>query len=99
VPTYFVDPLVRRSPPLQRTKEAQPPRAWMNSRMLARLGVAAGQPVAVKQGSGEARLMAALDDKLPDDCVRVSAAHPTTAKLGPMFGAVTVEKAVVREAA
>jgi len=99
VPMYFADPLVRRSPPLQKTRESQPPRAWMNSRMLQRLGVAAGQPVLVKQGSGEARLMAALDDKLPDDCVRVSAAHPTTAKLGPMFGTLTVEKAVVREAA
>jgi NADH-quinone oxidoreductase subunit G len=99
VPMYFADPLARRSPPLQRTKEAQPPRAWMNSRMLARLGVAAGQPVSVKQGSGEARLMAALDDKLPEECVRVSAAHPTTAMLGPMFGTLTVEKAAVREAA
>jgi NADH-quinone oxidoreductase subunit G len=99
VPAYFGDPLVRRSPPLQKTKESQPPRAWMNSRLLGRLGVAAGQPVTVKQGAGEARLMAALDDKLPDDCVRVSAAHPSTAALGPMFGNVTVEKAVVREAA
>jgi NADH-quinone oxidoreductase subunit G len=43
--------------------------------------------------------MAALDDKLPDDCVRLSAAHPTTAALGPMFGALTLEKATVREAA
>ncbi|HYL23267.1 MAG TPA: NADH-quinone oxidoreductase subunit NuoG [Burkholderiales bacterium] len=99
VPMYFTDPQVRRSPPLQKTRESQPPRAWMNARMLQRLGVAAGQPVLVKQGSGEARLMAALDDKLPDDCVRVSAAHPTTAKLGAMFGTLTVEKAVVREAA
>ena len=71
----------------------------MNSRLLARLGVAAGQPVAVKQGEGEARLMAARDDKLPDDCVRIAAAHPITAKLGSMFGAVSLEKAVVREAA
>ena len=99
VPMYFADPLVRRSPPLQKTRESQPPRAWMNARMLQRLGVAAGQPVLAKQGSGEARLMAALDDRLPDDCVRLSAAHPTTAKLGAMFGTLTVEKAVVREAA
>jgi len=99
VPMYFADPLVRRSPPLQKTREARPPRAWMNSRMLAQVGVAAGQPVAVKQGAGEARLMAALDDKLPDGCVRVSAAHPSTAALGAMFGAVTVEKAAVQQAA
>ena len=99
VPIYFADPLVRRSPPLQKTKEAQPPRAWMNSRLLQQLGVSAGQPVRVKQGGGEARLMAALDDKLPDGCVRVAAAHPSTATLGPMFGTVQVEKATVQQAA
>ena len=99
VPSYFADPLVRRSPPLQKTKEAQPPRAWMNSRLLQRLGVAAGQPVRVKQGGGEARLMAALDDKLPEDCVRVAAGHPSTATLGAMFGSMQVEKATVQQAA
>jgi len=99
LPMYYADPLVRRSPPLQKTKESQPPRAWLNARMLQRLGVAAGQPLLVKQASGEARLMAALDDKLPDDCVRISTAHPTTASLGPMFATLTVEKAAVREAA
>jgi NADH-quinone oxidoreductase subunit G len=92
VPMYFADPLVRRSPPLQRTKEAQPPRAWMNSRLLQRLGVGAGQAVTVKQGAGEAQLLAALDDKLPDGCVRVPAAHASTASLGAMFGGVQVEK-------
>jgi len=99
VPGYCGDALVRRSPPLQKAKESQPPKAWMNARALQHLGVAAGQPVLVKQGAGEARVVAALDDKLPDDCVRVAAAHPNTAKLGAMFGMVTVEKAVVREAA
>jgi NADH-quinone oxidoreductase subunit G len=99
VPAYFADPLVRRSPPLQKTREARPPRAWMNARLLERLGLAAGQPVRVKNGEGEAKLLAALDARLPDDCVRVSAAHPTTAALGPMFGSVTLEKIVVQQAA
>jgi len=92
VPMYFADPLVRRSPPLQKTKEAQPPRAWMNSKMLQQLGVGAGQAVAVKQGAGVAQLLAALDDKLPDNCVRVPAGHASTAGLGAMFGGVQVER-------
>jgi NADH-quinone oxidoreductase subunit G len=99
VPAYFADPLVRRSPPLQKTREARPPRAWMNARLLERLGVAAGQPVRATTGAGEAKLMAALDERLPDDCVRISAAHPTTAALGPMFGTVTLEKVTVQQAA
>src|SRR5712671_7893669 len=78
VPIYFADPLVRRSPPLQRTPDARAPRAWMNAKLMARLGVAANQKVLVQQEQGTAKLAAALDDRLPDDCVRVSAAHPST---------------------
>jgi NADH-quinone oxidoreductase subunit G len=96
VPMYFTDPLVRRSPPLQKTRDARPPRAWMNSRLMATLGVAAGQPVAV---NGEVKLMAALDDKLPDECVRIAAGHPSTATIGPMFGALTLAKVVSERAA
>jgi NADH-quinone oxidoreductase subunit G len=90
VPIYFTDPLVRRAPSLQRTRDARAPKAWMNSRLLARLGMAAGQPVLV---NGAVRLTAALDDKLPDECMRIAAAHATTAEVGPMFGALTAERA------
>jgi NADH-quinone oxidoreductase subunit G len=93
VPIYFTDPLVRRSEPLQKTRDARPPKAWMNGRLAARLGVSAKDKVLVTQSAGQARLDVGLDDKLPDDCVRVAAAHPSTAALGPMFGAVTVERA------
>jgi NADH-quinone oxidoreductase subunit G len=96
VPIYFADPLVRRSPPLQKTRDARPPRAWMNSRVLAKLGLAAGQPVLVNSA---VKLMAALDDKLPDDCVRIAAAHPTTAGAGPMFGTLTLARTSAERAA
>jgi NADH-quinone oxidoreductase subunit G len=99
VPIYFADPLVRRAPSLQKTRDAQPPKAWMNSRLLHKLGVAAGQPVIVRQASGAAKLPAALDDKLPEDCVRVAAAHVSTAGLGAMFGSLGVEKAPVEKVA
>jgi NADH-quinone oxidoreductase subunit G len=99
VPIYFADALARRSAPLQATRDAQAPRCWMNSRVMQSLGVAAGQPVRVRQGEGRARLVAALDDKLPDGCVRVAAAHEQVAGLGPMFGAMTVEKIAMERAA
>ncbi|MGH8687929.1 MAG: molybdopterin-dependent oxidoreductase, partial [Burkholderiales bacterium] len=99
VPIYFADPLVRRAPSLQKSRDARAPRAWMNARLLQRLGLAAGLPVRVTQDGGEARLEAALDERLPDDCVRVAAAHPSTAGLGSMFGAVGVERASAERAA
>jgi NADH-quinone oxidoreductase subunit G len=99
VPIYFTDPIVRRSPPLQKTRDARPPRAWMNSSLMSRLGVAAGQKVLVKQSQGTATLVAGLDAKLPDECVRIAAGHPSTAGLGPMFGAVALEKIAVEKVA
>jgi NADH-quinone oxidoreductase subunit G len=96
VPIYFADPLVRRSPPLQKTRDARPPRAWMNSRLMARLGVSAGQAVLVNEST---KLIAGLDDKLPDNCARIAAAHASTAALGPMFGTLKVDKVSAERAA
>jgi len=91
VPIYFSDALVRRATSLQQTRDAAPPRAWMNSALLARLGLKHGQAVKVRQGAGEALVNAALDDRLPRDCVRLAAAHAATSKLGPMSGELSVE--------
>jgi NADH-quinone oxidoreductase subunit G len=95
VPIYFADPLVRRSPPLQKTKDARAPRARMNGRLMEKLGISAGQPVRVNG----VKIDSARDDAVPDGCVRIAAAHPSTAALGPMFGAVTLEKVEVERAA
>jgi NADH-quinone oxidoreductase subunit G len=99
VPIYFADPLVRRSLPLQDTQDAEAPKAWMNGRLMARLGVSRNESVLIKQGAGEAKLVAALDDGLPDECVRVAAAHASTAPLGAMFGSVSIERIAVGKAA
>jgi len=96
VPIYFADPLVRRSPPLQKTPDARPPKAWMSSRLMQKLGLSTGGEVLVNQSS---RIICALDDRLPDDCVRIAAAHHSTADIGPMFGSVTLEKVAVGRAA
>jgi len=36
-------------------------------------------------------LAAVLDPGVPEGCVRVSAGHPATRTLGPMFGSIAVE--------
>ena len=47
----------------------------------------------------ESVLYAVVDDKLPDNCVRVAAGHPATAGLEGMFGAVTLERMTAEKAA
>src|SRR4030095_2661000 len=49
VPVYFSDAIVRRSPPLQATHDARPPKARANVRTLQSFGVAAGDKVRVQQ--------------------------------------------------
>jgi NADH-quinone oxidoreductase subunit G len=89
VPIYFADALVRRSPPLQATRDAEAPKAWMNRKLFEQFGNA---KVRISQGKGQAVLDAALDDKLPDGCVRVAAGHASTAGLGAMFGTLSMQK-------
>ena len=93
VPLYQLDAISRRAPALQATRDARPPRVWVNAALLRKLGVKEGDALILKQGAGLATLPVALDAGLPDNCVRVATAHPLTAALGSMFGAITVERA------
>lgn len=65
----------------------------MNAETLQALALADGAQVRVRQGSGEAVLTARADETVPAACVRVAAAHVSTAALGDMFGAINVERA------
>ena len=93
VPIYFADALARSAPALQKTHDAAPPTARMNAATLAQVGAESGAMVRVRQGEGEAVLLAQLDEHVPEGCVRVAAAHATTAGLGDMFGTINVERA------
>ena len=93
VPIHFTDAIARRSPPLQETLDGQAPKAWLSAALSQKLGIVAGDRVTVRQGQGSASLTAAIDGRLPENVVRVAAAHASTAKLGGMFGAIVVEKA------
>jgi len=91
VPIYFADPLVRRAPSLQVTADARPPRARMNALTLQQIGVAEDAAVKVRQGRGEAVLMAVVDDAVPPGIVRIAAAHPSTCGLEGLSGPIAVE--------
>ena len=97
VPIYRADAIVRRAASLQKTRDAAAPVAAMNGALFARLELHDGDPVKITQGGGSAVLAATRDDKLPENCVRVPAAHPLTAGLGAMFGAITVERVVAKQ--
>jgi len=93
VPIHFADAIARRSPALLQTQDGQAPKAWLSAVLSQKLGITAGDLVSVKQGQGSTVLTADIDKTLPENVVRVAAAHASTAALGGMFGAIVVEKA------
>lgn len=93
VSIYATDAIVRRSPPLQQTTDGAAPKVWLSQSLAQKLDVVAGASVKVTQGEGSAVLAAAIDASLPVNVVRVAAGHTSTAGLGAMFGAISVEKA------
>ena len=96
VPIYFADPLVRRSAPLQATRDAASPRVRLNGRALATLGLSSGDIVGVSMNDGGQRdaceLPCQLDERVADGCVAIAAAHATTECLPSMFGGVRIVK-------
>jgi NADH-quinone oxidoreductase subunit G len=93
---YAGDPVVRRAISLQKTADGKASRtARFNAQTMARLGVAAGDLVRVRQGGGEAVLAVALDASLADATVRIARGVPETAALGE--GELSIER--VRETA
>jgi NADH-quinone oxidoreductase subunit G len=95
IPLYHTDSLVRRASALQQTADARRQRATMNSATLGKMKLVAGAFAKFRQanghGTGEAMLTVEIDDRIPDDCIRLPAALPTTAGLGSMTGALTAE--------
>ncbi|MGZ5101444.1 MAG: NADH-quinone oxidoreductase subunit NuoG [Usitatibacter sp.] len=85
-PVYGTDPVVRRSPPLQRTGDAKAARtARMSAATAASAKLAAGDRVRIRAGQGEAQLAVAIDAAVPEGCVRIARGIPETAALGDGF--------------
>jgi len=92
VPIYFTDAIVRRAESLQKTTDAKLPKASISPVLAQKIGITNGLQIKVKQGQGVATLSVAIDAKLPDNVVRIPAAHSSTIALGGMFGPITLEK-------
>ncbi|MFN3984333.1 MAG: NADH-quinone oxidoreductase subunit NuoG [Rhodocyclaceae bacterium] len=96
VPIHFADPLVRRAPSLQRSRDAAAPVARACVATLATMGVATGERVRLVQGEAELQssveLQVVADDSVAPGCLRVPAGHSSTAGLGPMSGPISMER-------
>jgi NADH-quinone oxidoreductase subunit G len=69
----------------------------MNRVLFEKLRLRSGDNVRIRQGAGEAVLAAAVDDGVPENCVRVPTGCAETSTLGAMFGEVSLERAPAEE--
>ena len=92
-PMYAVDPLVRRAVPLQQTKDADATYAQFSPEDAKRLKLEAGDAVTLKQNGARVVLPVKFDDSIAVGEVWVPGGLAATVALGPLSGAVEVEKA------
>lgn len=92
VPIYFTDSIVRRSLALLQTLDSQNPKVSLSKILANKLQIIDGEYINVKKGQSSAVLEVIIDNKLPENTVRIPAGHFSTACLGSMFGEIFVEK-------
>jgi len=91
---YAGDPIVRRAPALHLTRDSKRGnQAGLSQKLFSELGLKEGDAVRVTQGDQSVDLPATLEANLAAGAVRISAGTLASAKLGSMFGPVTVSKA------
>ncbi|MBU3626401.1 NADH-quinone oxidoreductase subunit G [Polynucleobacter sp. JS-Safj-400b-B2] len=91
---YAGDQIVRRSSALQLTRDAKRGnQVGLSKNIFAELGLKEGDAVRVTQGAQSVDMPATLEVNLSPSAVRISAGTMASAKLGSMFGPVTISKA------
>ncbi len=93
VPMYSVDPLVRRSQPLQEAADAGVAEVRLAPSDAAALGAAEGDQLVVRQGDCEQVLPVTFDPGIPSATAWIPLGLEATAELGPVHGPIELAKA------
>ncbi len=92
VPMHAVDALVRRSKPLQATKDAEFAGVGLNPATIERLGLAEGELATVQQNGGSVTLRLVADWRVPEGCAYLPAGVAGTAAIDAGDGSVIIDK-------
>jgi NADH-quinone oxidoreductase subunit G len=91
---YAGDQIVRRASALQHTRDAKRGNhVGLGQKLFSELGLAEGNLVRITQDNQSVDMPATLEVNLAPSAIRISAGTSASAKLGAMFGPVTVSKA------
>ena len=93
VPAYALDPLVRRSAPLQHTPAQGTFGVYLSTGQAADLGLEPDMVILVNQGGPAVRARVRIDDRVPPGCLRIPAGVPGSESLGEQIAPVSLTKA------
>ena len=91
-PIYAIDPIVRRSQPLQKSHDGKQAFASMPQTEMQKRSLSEGDTVNVSQNGASVCLPVKLDNDVPDGCVWVPTGLPQTSALGEVFGEIEVNR-------
>lgn len=92
IPIYGVDAIVRRSLPLQKTKDAAEQKiARLNAATAARLGIEKAETISIRQENNHASVSFAIDERVPFGCLALPAAIAEVKNLGANGALVQIE--------
>ncbi len=90
---HDADPLARRSPPLQKTRDAAPVEVVLASDLWQATGLQPGDQVRIVAGNASVVFPALSDPRLPAGCLLLPAGHESTFTLGaPGSGVLSIER-------
>jgi len=93
VPLYAVDSLVRRSTPLQLTKDADQNHVAINAVLANKLKLEEGDRVSVTQLDHTEMTDIKIDNAIADDCVWLPASEELSIHMGTTYSSIELEKA------
>ena len=92
VPMYAADVLLRRSKPLQATRDAEFAGVALSPATLERIGLTEGEQALVRQDGRSVALDVIADDRLPDGCACLPAGIAPTAALDAGVSVVVLDR-------
>jgi NADH-quinone oxidoreductase subunit G len=90
VPIYALDPLVRRSAPLQKTPLAGRAEIRLHPEQARALGLSEAQQARVSQNGNDVVLPLVMDEGIAPGCVWIPAGLADTLALGPAIGPIEI---------
>ena len=88
----MIDSLCRRAVSLQKTTDVSDGAIHINSAVAEKNKLANDDSAKVEQNENSVTVKVVIDDRVPDDCVLIQAAHLEFINLGASFGEIRISK-------